>query len=236
MLAGGDPPEVTLMPRPARTAERAMRRVARLLLGRNQLRRPCDRVEGAVVVFLLAAFLVAIAGAALLGAHIYHDQRAAAARLHPSVAVLTEAGPSNTGLTGAGQATARWRTPGGREASGVLTTGITPGITDAPDRARVQIWLTASGQVAAQPPGAAELMFTGIVIAISAACGAGAMLMGGYGLARLLIDRRRLAAWESAWEMIGPQWTPRRLANRCKVEMWRRRRGGSGTRAARARG
>jgi hypothetical protein len=37
--------------------------------------------------------------------------------------------------------------------------------------------------------------------------------MGGYGLARLLIDRRRLAAWESAWELTGPQWTPRRLAD-----------------------
>jgi len=34
-----------------------------------------------------------------------------------------------------------------------------------------------------------------------------------YGLARAarrLLDRRRLAAWESAWTTIGPQWTRRR--------------------------
>jgi len=199
------------MPSQARTAERPMRRAARLLLGRNELRRPCDRVEGAVVVFLLAAFLAAIAGAVLLGVHVYHAQRAAAARLHPSVAVLTQSGPYDSGLTDGGQATARWRAPDGRQQSGVLNTATTPGIADAPDGARIAIWVTAAGQPAAQPPGPAEVMFTGIVIAISATCGAGAVLMGGYGLARLLIDRRRLAAWESAWALTGPQWTPRRL-------------------------
>jgi hypothetical protein len=198
------------MSRHARTAERPMRRQARLLLGRNQLRRPSDRFEGAVVVLLLAAFLVAIAGAVLLGGHIYHAQRAAAARLRPSVAVLTQSGPDNAGLTGAGEATARWRAADGRQQSGVLTTTTTPGITDAPAGARVQIWLTASGQPAPQPPGPAEVMFTAVVIAISAACGAGTVLLGGYGLARLLIDRRRLAAWESAWALTGPRWTSRR--------------------------
>jgi len=198
------------MPRQARTAERPMRQQARLLMGRNELRRGTDRVEGAVVLLLLAAFLCAIAGAVLLGEHLYHTQRAASARLRPSVAVLTQNGPYNAGLTGAGQATARWRMPDGRQQPGVLTTLTTPAITDAPAGTRVQIWLDPSGQPAAQPPDAVEVVFTAVVIGTSAACGAGAVLLGCYGLARLLLDRRRLAAWESAWALTGPRWTPRR--------------------------
>jgi hypothetical protein len=198
------------MPRQARTAQRPMRQQARLLMGRNELRRGSDRVEGVVVLLLLAAFLGAIAGAVVLGGHIYHAQRAAAARLRPSVAVLTESGPYNTGLSEAGQASARWKAPDGRQQSGVLTTITTPGITDQPSGARIQVWLTPSGEPVSQPSGPAEVVFTAIVISISAACGAGTLLMGTYGLARLLLDRRRLADWESAWELTGPRWTPRR--------------------------
>jgi len=198
------------MPRPARTAERPVRQWARMLVGRNQLRRGCDRVEGAVVLLLLAAFLAAIAGAFVLGGHIYDHQRAEAARLHQGTAVLTQHGPYNTGLNGAGDATARWHAPGGQPRSGVLTTMNAPGIWDAAAGQRVHLWLTAAGQPVSPPPGPTEAMFTAIVIGISAVCGAGALLLGGYGLARLLLDRRRLAAWESAWELTGPQWTPRR--------------------------
>jgi len=198
------------MPRQARAAERAMRRWARMLMGRNELRRSCDRVEGAVAALLAAAFLAAIAAAFVLGAHIYSHQRAEAARLHPGLAVLTHSGPYNTGLNAIGETTARWHAPDGQARSGMLTTVNTPGIWDAAAGQRVQVWLTAAGQPAAPPPGAAEVMFTAIVIGFSATCGAGAVLIGGYGLTRLLLDRRRLAAWESAWELTGPQWTPRR--------------------------
>ncbi|HUA30439.1 MAG TPA: hypothetical protein VMC03_16270 [Streptosporangiaceae bacterium] len=198
------------MPSQARTGERAVRRSARMLIGRNELRRSCDRVEGTMVALLLAAFLVVIAGAFVLGTHIYARQRAEAARLHPSLAVLTQSGPYNTGLNVVGETTARWDAPGGRARSGMLTTVNTPGIWDAKAGQRVQVWLTAAGQPVAPPPGATEVMFTAIVIGFSAACGAGAVLLGGYGLTRLLLDRRRAAAWESAWELTGPQWTPRR--------------------------
>jgi hypothetical protein len=198
------------MPRQARTAARGMLPSARMLLGRNELRRGCDRVEGAVVLLLLAAFLVAIAGAFVLGGHIYRQQRAEAAQLHPGVAVLTRAGPHGNALNGAGEATARWHAPGGQPRSGPLTTVNTPGIWGAAAGQRVQVWLTGNGQPVPPPPGPAEVIFTAIVIGISAASGAGTVLIGGYGLARLLLDRRRLAAWESAWELTGPQWTPRR--------------------------
>jgi hypothetical protein len=202
--------EVTTMPRQARTAQRAVRRWARMLMGRNELRRSSDRVEGAVMLLLLAAFLAVIAGAFVLGAHIYRHQRAEAAGLHPGLAVLTQSGPYNSGLNAAGEATARWHAPDGQARSGMLTTLNTPGIWNASAGQRVQVWLTVAGQPVAAPPGSTEVMFTAIVIGFSAMCGAGTVLLGGYGLTRLLLDRRRLAAWESAWELTGPQWTPRR--------------------------
>jgi hypothetical protein len=201
---------VTTIPRQARTAERPLRQWARLLMGRNELRRGCDRVEGSVVLFLLAAFLAAVVGAFFLGGHIYGQERAEAAQLHPGVAVLTQNGPYGSALNGAGDAAARWHTPDGRSRSGVLTTVNTPGIWGATAGQRVRVWLTGTGQPVPPPPGSAEVMFTAIVIGFSAVCGAGTVLIGGYGLARLLLDRRRLAAWESAWELTGPRWTPRR--------------------------
>ena len=40
--------------------------------------------------------------------------------------------------------------------------------------------------------------------------GAVVTLLACYGLCRLVLDRRRLAAWESAWSLTGPRWTTRR--------------------------
>ena len=100
-----------------------MSRLVRWLAGRNTLRRPVDRIEGAVLVALTAAFLVSMAVASVLGVHTYQSQRAASAGLRPVVAVLSQAGPLfYDGLGHPGQAEARWRDPGGSEQSGVLTT------------------------------------------------------------------------------------------------------------------
>jgi hypothetical protein len=44
----------------------------------------------------------------------------------------------------------------------------------------------------------------------AAAGGAGTVLLISYALCRLALDRRRLAAWESAWSLTGPRWTTRR--------------------------
>ena len=52
----------------ARVATSPWRRLARLLIGHNKLRRPADRIEGAMVVLLLALFLAAVAAAPIFGA------------------------------------------------------------------------------------------------------------------------------------------------------------------------
>jgi hypothetical protein len=194
----------------ARGATRRMSRLVRWLAGRNALRRPVDRIEGAVLVALSAALLVAVAVAALLGMHTYHSQRAASASLRPAVAVLIQAGPIYVSPAYIGQAEARWRDRGGGEGSGVLTTVSTPDIVGAAAGARIPVWLDRSGQPAAPPGGQVAMILNALAEAAAAAGGAAVALLICYTLCRLALDRRRLAAWESAWSLTEPRWTTRR--------------------------
>ena len=114
---------------PVRRARRRLLRHGRLFLGRNKLRRPCDRIEGAIIAVLLAAFLTAAVGAACIAGHLYQSERAAAARLRPATAVLSQPGP--VAGSQATAATATWRLPDGAERSGTLTTVTAPAIYDA---------------------------------------------------------------------------------------------------------
>ncbi len=194
----------------ARGATRRMSRLVRWLAGRNALRRPVDRIEGAVLVALSTVFLVAVAMAFVLGAHVYQSQRAASAGLRPAVAVLVQAGPFYGGLTHLGNAEARWRARGGGEQSGVLTTATTPGIIGAAAGARVPVWLDRSSHPVASPDGQVTVIVNALAVGAAVAGGAGIALLICYALCRLALNRRRLAAWESAWSLTGPRWTTRR--------------------------
>jgi hypothetical protein len=198
-------------PIPARQLSPArMSRLVRWLVGRNALRRPVDRFEGAVLVTLSAAFLVAVAVASILGAHTYQSQRAASVGLRPTVAVLIQAGPFYSSGAQLGQTEARWRDPVGGEQSGVLTTVTTPGIIGAAAGARIPVWLNRSGQPVAPPGGPVAMIVNALALAAAVIGGAGIALLICYALCRLVLDRRRLAAWESAWSLTGPRWTTRR--------------------------
>jgi hypothetical protein len=197
-----------IMPGAPRSA-RPIPRLARLLLGRNELRRRSDRIEGVLLLTLVAAFGVAVAAASILGTHIYRWQRAGAARLYPAVAVLARTGPVDN-LGGNEEAWARWRAPDGRRLSGTLTMVNAPGIWDATAGSPVRVWMTRTGEPAAPPPGGALLIFNAVLVAVWAACGAGMALAFCYWMSRRVLDRRRLAAWEAAWALTGPRWSSRR--------------------------
>jgi hypothetical protein len=190
-------------------ATRRMSRLVRWLAGRNALRRPVDRIEGAILVAFSAAFLVAIAVASILGARTYLSQRAASVGLRPAVAVLIQAGPFYSNMAQIGEAEARWRDPGGGEQSGVLTTATTPGIIGATAGARIPVWLDRAGQPVAPPVGQVTMIVNALAVGAAVAGGAGIVLLISYALCRLALDRRRLAAWESAWSLTGPRWTTR---------------------------
>jgi hypothetical protein len=196
---------------PVRARPRRMSRLVRWLAGRNTLRRPVDRIEGTVLVTLTVAFLVAMAVAFVLGVHTYQSQRAASAGLRPVVAVLSQAGPMfYDSFAQRGQAEARWRDPGGSEQSGVLTTSTAPGIVGAAAGARIPVWLDRSGQPVEPPDGQVAMIVNALAPSTAVAAAAGMTLLVCYGLCRLVLDRRRLAAWESAWSLTGPRWTTRR--------------------------
>ena len=185
-------------------------RLARLILGRNELRRTCDRIEGAILVVLVTAFLAVIALAVLLAGHVYQSQHAAAARLRPTVAVLSEPGPvviSAFAPTPPVQAT--WWLADGSERSGSLTVGIAPAILDARAGATVPVWLNRSGDPQPPPPGQDGMVANALIIATIFSAGAGALLTLCYWLGRLALDRHRLARWGQAWAATGPRWTSR---------------------------
>lgn len=207
-MAAGHPPEVMIVSA-APPAAHPLARMARLLFGSNVLRRPSDRVESAVVATLLAAFVAALTIASFVGAHTYQSERAAGASLRPAIAVLTESGPTDI-TNGAGEAKARWRAPDGEERSGMLTTVVAPEIENARLGSRVRVWLTSSGDPAAPSPGEVGMLFSAIGLPVWSLIGAGGVLTLSYWLSRLILDKRRLAAWESAWARVGPRWTTHR--------------------------
>jgi hypothetical protein len=188
---------------------RAVHRLARLLAGRNPLRRRYDRIEGVVLLVLATAFLAAMAGASLVGAHLYQSQRAADAGLHRATAILIQGAP-DTRLTPAWEVLARWPAPGGRERSGLLTAVTAPALTSTAVGTRAPVWLNRDDEPAAPPPGRAIIIIVAWLTAIITAGGAALGLLICYGLCRIALDRRRLAAWESAWTSTGPRWTSRR--------------------------
>jgi hypothetical protein len=192
----------------ARRAGRALRRLGRLLLGRNELRRPADRIEAAVVVALAAAFVTAAIAAASFAGHLYRSEHAEAARLRHTAAVLSQPGPLDA--TSAAETGARWRLPNGTQRSGALTAVTAPAIYGAPAGASVQIWLDRSGQPAAPPPSPIDMILTTLLAAVTPSAGAAVVLILCYHLCRTLLDRRRLARWGSAWAATGPRWTSRR--------------------------
>lgn len=187
---------------------RPLRRLGRLLLGRNELRRPADRIEGIVVAFLAAAFLAATVAAASFAGHLYRAERAMAARLRPTVAVLSQPRPVTATPTAA--ATARWRLPNGRQRSGTLTTVTVPAIYHAPAETSVWAGLDRSGRPVSSPPSTGDLIADALATWISTTAGAALVLALCYSLCRIVLDRHRLARWESAWAATGPRWTSRR--------------------------
>jgi hypothetical protein len=193
----------------AQEAARPLRRLARLVVGRNELRRSSDRIEAMVIVVLGAALLAAVIAASCVGVHSYRTERAVAADLHPVVAVLSQSGPAD-GLTGYGQARARWRAPDGHWRSGLLTSWAAPGIWGAAAGSHIRVWVTRAGDLGIPPSDLQTMIFYAVLYAAGVIMAAGIVLFLGYWLCRRVLDRRRFSAWESEWAWTGPRWTSRR--------------------------
>jgi hypothetical protein len=177
---------------------------------RNPLRRRIDDVEsailtGLVVLFLIAAPLLSIVTGRLADAAGLRDQSAERA-WHPVQAVLEQSASdgltSQDGAWGAAWVKARWDVPDGTQRTGIIGVDL-----NAKAGERVTIWVTGSGQVT-HPPLSHDEVLDGIANAVLVTVVGVAVLLGiAAAAAKAAANRRRMAAWARAWDVIGPRWT-----------------------------
>jgi hypothetical protein len=182
----------------------------RLGMDGNPLRRPADKIEAwltpvAIAVFLALCPVVAIGMSAWVHADNAAAQRAARS-WHPVKAVLLQAapGPAETD-SGANTWTdwveARW------SAGGLQKKGSVPVPAGSPKGSTQTVLLNRAGAVQLPPAPASQ-----VAALADTATGAGlsvlAVLMVGLTcVIRGVLDRRRIALWESAWLTVGPRWS-----------------------------
>jgi hypothetical protein len=180
---------------------------------RNPLTRRSDLIEVWLVPAAIAAFLALsplVAGAA--GMWVHADNAAAhraQAAWHRVTAVLLQAAPGpmmsdNGGNSWVAWTAARW-TAGGRSQLGRV-----PAAAGTRAGSTVPVWLDRAGN-ARLPPLTADQARGRVIEAASVALAGLAILLAGMALlGRWVLDRRRLASWETAWLSVGPQWSGRR--------------------------
>jgi hypothetical protein len=186
-----------------------MRLARRLGRDRNPLRRGSDVIEGWLLPVVIAAFLVLcplVAGAA--GLWVRADNAAArhaqlSWRRVPAVLLQAAPGPemSDNGTnTWVVWTQARWTADEQpRIASVPAPAGTWAGST-------VPVWLDRAGNVRMPPLTAAVASDRVVGATLIALAGLAVLMAGMVLLARRLLDRRRLADWETAWLSAGPQW------------------------------
>ena len=190
-------------------------RLARWLgFDRNPLRRGTDRIEAALRLVMMIMLVTAVPAAAVLAGqqadHVAlsraHAQQAAD---HLVSAVLLEQAPA-TGTPDpytSVQTTwvlARWQPPGLPPRTGqvLAPVGALKGST-------VRTWINPSGAVT-DPPLDHRDIAGDVCIAVVATCLVSwLVLLASGALARRLLDRRRLNAWDAEWRASGPLWSGR---------------------------
>lgn len=176
--------------------------------GRNPLRRRSDRIENVVVLGAIVLALASIPLSLEIGSLVYQGNLAVVAAQHAADRQIpatllqsTAVDPAAIGSTTV-PVTARWTRP-----DGGTTTGQIRVAEDTPSGAIVRIWVDPTGNPI-DPPltegqawGRGALAFTGAVVALAM------LLSAAVSLVRALLNRRRIADWDTEWRHIGPQWT-----------------------------
>jgi len=180
----------------------------RLGWDRNPLRRRSDRVEAAVIATLLAGFLIGAPLLAIVAGRMtdanelrqQHSQRSW--RQVPATLLVS---PAAIGAFGSSDAwvPARWPAPGHRTRRGVIELDAVP----AAGRP-VLVWTNAAGRLTSPPLTRSAIQLDVTLAALIAPTVLAVMLLAAGGSVRLVLNRRRLADWDRAWDSIGPRWTP----------------------------
>ena len=165
----------------------------------------------ATMILLLAAVPLAVIAVGRQADHLAlrqaHAQQAAE---HQVTAVLLQQAPptripdpyTSVQMT---TALARWQPPGQLPRSGQVPApaGAGPGST-------VSVWLDASGAVTSPPPDHRMIAAAVVIAAVWTCLITSLLVLGSSGLARRVLDRQRLRAWDAEWRATGPRWSGHR--------------------------
>ena len=100
---------------------------------------------------------------------------------------------------------ARWQPPGQPPRTGEVLA-----VAGARKGSTVRTWIDPSGAVT-DPPLDHRVVVGDVVMAVTATLLlSGLLLVAAWALARRVLDRRRLRAWEAEWRASGPQWSGQR--------------------------
>ncbi|MBB5155438.1 Rv1733c family protein [Saccharopolyspora phatthalungensis] len=177
--------------------------VRRIFPGANPLRRRTDYFEpfALLIVALIAAVTVVVAlfiAQAELRDRLIEVEHEQAAKHQVVATIVTEVGDPNA--AGHRSVAVRWGQPPDERFAVVQ---LPP---RAPVTGTLPVWLDQQGGPTAPPltrADAAEAAgLAGAGVLVGSAAITSVALVG----ARLLVTRRRLAAWAAEWEKIGPQW------------------------------
>lgn len=178
---------------------------------RNPLRRTADRVEAAIlaglILMLLAALPLAAHAAAGVGAAAGARAEHAQADWRQTRALVLR---NSKGQTFTTQATpealvpARWTAPDGTRHEGKIPV---PASTMAGET--VLVWTNRSGAWEETPVTRGNVVVWEVLDAVAAVAGVLLAAVGVFFLARTVLDRRRLAAWDAAWPLAESRWTGR---------------------------
>jgi hypothetical protein len=176
----------------------------------NPLRRRSDLVAawllpGAVAAFLALGPVVAAATVTWVRADVA-AARHAESSYHRVTAVLLRSSPGpvftdNGANTWLEWTLARWTLDGRRHV------GDVPAAAKSWAGSTVSVWLDRAGHVMMPPVTTAQAGDRMLASTVVALAGLAAMLAGLAWLARRVLDRRRLAGWETAWLAVGPRWS-----------------------------
>ena len=194
----------------------SLARLARWLgFDRNPLRRGTDRVEGALRLVMIILAVLAVPAASVAAGrwadhYALHQAQVQRTVDHQVTAVLLRDAPAigtpdpYTSVQTA-WVPARWQPPGQPPRTGEVLA-----VVGARKGSTVRTWIDPSGAVT-DPPLDHHVVAGDVVMAVTATLLlSGLLLMAAWALARRLLDRRRLRAWETEWRASGPQWSGHR--------------------------
>jgi hypothetical protein len=202
----------------ARKQPASPRRLARRLgLDGNPLRRATDRAEAWIRIGLLAVFLIAgpmvTVATARSAAHRQVTETSAQAADEPGLradqAVLVRPATNSAGRFGAARGGQVWVRARLERGSAAGRTVEVPARVGSPAGSVVTVWVDASGRVA-DPEASVNSADPVILTAVVTPLILGLALGVAASVARLCLNRRRLAGWEAAWSAVEPRWTGRR--------------------------